>query len=86
MRLWHKPHLTCDQTKRVVKQSRCDLRLELVPNGRSTLLYRNLGLRYLKASWLDRRRPELVFSLLIALVLPKDDGSSILNRPNVDLR
>ena len=36
--------------------------------------------------WLDRRRPELVFGLLIALVLPEDGGSSILNRPNVDLR
>ena len=28
--------------------------------------------------WLGRRRPELVFGLLIALVLPEDGGSSIL--------
>ena len=40
----------------------------------------------LQPLWLDWYRPELVFGLLIALVLPEDAGSPILHRPDVDLR
>ena len=35
---------------------------------------------------LDRRRPELVFGLLIALVLPENSGVTIPDRPDVNLR
>lgn len=33
-----------------------------------------------------RRQPELVFGLLIALELPKRNRTTILDRPNVNLR
>jgi hypothetical protein len=55
-RLWRKHHFTYnqttyDQTKHVVEQGCRELRLEGPPNGRSALLCRNFGLRYLKASF-----------------------------------
>jgi len=55
-RLWRKHHFTYnqttyDQTKHVAEQGCRELRLEAPPNGRSALLCRNFGLRYLKASF-----------------------------------